>query len=58
MMETCILYKADYQCNYTYTMHQADYQSPQMPAQMGVMEESTSNIIIKVNLGAKTPRRK
>lgn len=29
-----------------------------MPAQMGVMEDSTSNIIIKVNLGAKTPRRK
>jgi len=36
----------------------ADYQSPQMPAQMQVMEESTSNIIIEVNLGAKTPRRK
>lgn len=28
------------------------------PAQMEVSEESTSNIIIKVNLGAKTPRRK
>jgi hypothetical protein len=37
-------------------MHQADYQSS---AQMEVMEEPTSNIIIElVNLGAKTPRRK
>lgn len=39
-------------------MHQADYQSQQTPAQMEVIEESTSNIIIEVNLGAKTPRRK